>query len=283
MLHHVIDLVQPTHAAQPFQMTTATKSNWSRQETIAALHVYMQLSFGQLHARNALIKQFAVWIGRTANSVALKLVNFASLDPQILASGRKGMGNSSALDKAIWNDLNKNWTSMTLEAAKAYETLAVNNGLSPVVDVADDLAAEGFVFPAGKTRSATVQVRVNQARFRKTVLASYKSTCCISGLKNPKLLVASHIVPWSIDQENRLNPRNGLCLSALHDRAFDQGLMSISKEGRVLISKSMIPEQNESAFARHFLACQDAVVQIPERFAPDSSFLNWHRENIFTP
>jgi putative restriction endonuclease len=264
-------------------MTAATKSNWSRQETVAALHVYLQLSFGQLHARNALIKQFSVWIGRTANSVALKLVNFASLDPQILASGRKGMGNSSALDKSIWNDLNQNWTSMTLEAAKAYEALAINNGTSPAADVADDLTDAETDFPEGKMRSAIVQVRVNQARFRKTVLASYNNTCCISGLKNTQLLVASHIVPWRMDKENRLNPRNGLCLSALHDRAFDQGLLSISSEGRVLVSKSMIREKSESAFAKHFLECQGAIVQIPERFAPDNSFLKWHRENLFTP
>lgn len=262
---------------------TTTRSNWSRQETLAALHVYMQLSFGQLHARNSLIKQFAAWIGRTSNSVALKLVNFASLDPQILTSGRKGMGNSSALDKSIWSDLNKHWTSMTLEAATAYEALAINNGLSPVIDVADDLAVEGFEFPIGKTRSAMVQVRVNQARFRKTVLASYNNTCCISGLKHRRLLVASHIVPWSVDQENRLNPRNGLCLSALHDRAFDQGLMSISSEGKVLISKSMISEQSESGFAHHFLSCENALIQVPERFAPDGLFLKWHRENLFTP
>ncbi len=264
-------------------MTTATRSNWSRQETLAALHVYMQLSFGQLHAKNALIKQFSVWIGRTANSVALKLVNFASLDPQILASGRKGMGNSSTLDKSIWNDLNKHWTSITLEAANEYEVLAINNGISPLDDVADDLAGEGLELPAGKTRSATVQVRVNQARFRKAVLASYNNTCCISGLKNSKLLVASHIVPWSVDQENRLNPRNGLCLSALHDRAFDRGLISVSNEGKVLMSKSMLSSDSESAFAIQFLSCRDAVVQIPERFAPDSAFLRWHRENIFAP
>ena len=265
-------------------MTTAiTKSNWSRQETLAALHVYMQLSYGQLHARNALIKQFAAWIGRTANSVALKLVNFASLDPQILASGRKGMGNASALDRSIWNDLSKHWTSITLEAASEYENLAINNGISPLVDVADDLAGEGLELPAGKTRSATVQVRVNQARFRRAVLASYNNTCCISGLMSPKLLVASHIVPWSVDQENRLNPRNGLCLSALHDRAFDQGLISISNEGKVLMSKSMMTLESGSTFATQFLSCRDSIVQIPERFAPDSAFLRWHRENIFTP
>ena len=59
------------------------------------------------------------------------------------------------------------------------------------------------------------------------MLASYNATCCVSGLRHEKLGIASHIVPWSHDTHNRLNPQNGLCLSALHDRAYDQGLMAV--------------------------------------------------------
>ena len=59
------------------------------------------------------------------------------------------------------------------------------------------------------------------------MLASYNATCCVSGLRHDKLVIASHIVPWCHDTHNRLNPQNGLCLSALHDRAYDQGLMTV--------------------------------------------------------
>jgi putative restriction endonuclease len=90
------------------------------------------------------------------------------------------MGNSSSLDKMVWRELNQHWTSVTLEAAAQYERLAMDNGISPIVDIAHDLAAEGVAIPEGKTRS--VQVRVNQARFRRAVLTSYNSTCCVSGL-----------------------------------------------------------------------------------------------------
>ena len=71
----------------------ATSAQWTRKQTLAALHVYFQLPFGQLHQRNPLITQLALWIGRTPSAVALKLVNFASLDPQVRASGRSGMGH----------------------------------------------------------------------------------------------------------------------------------------------------------------------------------------------
>ena len=67
-------------------------TRWTRAETLAALNVYFQLSFGQLHQRHPAIRQLTEWLGRTPGAVALKLVNFASLDPQVRASGRAGMG-----------------------------------------------------------------------------------------------------------------------------------------------------------------------------------------------
>lgn len=75
-------------------------TDWTRNETLAAFHIYLQLPFGQLHRNQPRIVQLSQWIGRTASAVAMKLVNLASLDPQIVASGRRGMGNASKLDKA---------------------------------------------------------------------------------------------------------------------------------------------------------------------------------------
>ena len=103
--------------------------NWTRPETLTALHVYLQLPFGQLHQRNPKIKQLSGWIGRTPGSIALKLVNLASLDPAIVASGRSGMGNASALDKKIWAELQTNWDHMAMAAAHEYESLADSNGV----------------------------------------------------------------------------------------------------------------------------------------------------------
>ncbi len=216
--------------------TEATaRVNWTRPQTLAALHIYMQLPFGKLDSRNHKIKQLAEWIGRTPGSVALKLVNLASLDPVIVASGRAGMGNASTLDRKIWDELQKNWDAVALEAASEYERLATTHGVTADADLLEEVPLP----EEGKTRSATVQVRVNQARFRKAVLASYNATCCISGLRHEKLVIASHIVPWSEDTKNRLNPHNGLCLSALHDRAYDQGLITVMPDFKVRVSKQL--------------------------------------------
>ena len=69
--------------------------------------------------------------------------------------------------------------------------------------------------------------RVGQRLFRDAVLTAYNARCCITGLAVYRLLVAGHIMPWREDPSQRLNPANGLCLSALHDRAFDIGLITI--------------------------------------------------------
>jgi hypothetical protein len=250
---------------------TAERRLWSRAETLAAIHVYLLLPFGQLHRNQPLIKQLASWIDRSPSSVALKLVNLASLDPQIVDSGRVGMKNASAQDEKIWAELLAGWDHVALQAAGEYERLATANGVSPESDVAETLGAF-----EGNTRVATVELRVNQARFRKAVLASYNATCCISGLKHPKLVIASHIVPWSEDKQNRLNPQNGLCLSALHDRAYDQGLLTVMPDFTVRVSPDLY-SQHDSAFgAAALLQFQGRPITMPERFRPCPAFLANH-------
>jgi len=121
---------------------------------------------------------------------------------------------------------------------------------------------------------------VNQGFFRASVLAAYNLRCCITGLSIPQLLTASHIVPWSIDMMNRTNPRNGLCLNALHDKAFDCGLMTVTVDLKVKLS----PRVRNSAdiAAREFLRRFDgASILKPRRFAPNVDFLQYHNEKIF--
>ena len=121
-----------------------------------------------------------------------------------------------------------------------------------------------------------MQVRVNQARFRKAVLASYNATCCISGLRHEKLVIASHIVPWSEDTHNRLNPQNGLCLSALHDRAYDQGLMTVLPDFTVRVSPALRALGDDRFMADALLRFDGAPITLPERFRPAPEFLARH-------
>jgi len=132
----------------------------------------------------------------------------------------------------------------------------------------------------GETRRAWAELRVKQHFFRRAVLSSYGLTCCMSGTTEPQLLVASHIVPWSEDKTNRLNPCNGLCLSAIHDRAFDRGLIAVTDDYTVVVSETLL-SQSSTFVSSVFAPLVGERIRLPERFSPDREFLAWHRARRF--
>ena len=245
---------------------------WTEEQTLAALHVYLQLPFGKLHTGTPKIKELAAWIGRTPSAVARKLSNLAGRDPAILASGKVGLTNGSAVDDKIWAHLKANWDQTATLAAEAHDRFAKAYGVEPEAESLERVPE----IEIGRTRTATVQVRVNQARFRSYVLAGYNSTCCISGLQNERLLIASHIVPWSEDTHNRLNPQNGLCLSALHDRAYDQGLITVLPDYTVRVSSKLKSKSADPFLQDSLLRFDHAPIRMPSRLAPSPDFLTWH-------
>ncbi len=136
--------------------------------------------------------------------------------------------------------------------------------------------------PEGKDRLSAMKVRINQYFFRQTVLSANNYSCCITGINVPQLLIASHIIPWSKRKETRLNPRNGLCLNALHDKAFDNGFITISTEYRIEVSNVIYDKyKNDTNTINWFNEYQNNKINLPERFVPEKQFLEYHYENIF--
>ncbi|NVO84482.1 hypothetical protein [Hymenobacter terrestris] len=86
---------------------------WNRDELLLAINLYCKLPFGQLHKGNPEIIRLAGLLGRTASSIALKLVNFASLDPSL---DRTGMSNASKLDRQVWAEFYADWAGRVLES-----------------------------------------------------------------------------------------------------------------------------------------------------------------------
>lgn len=252
----------------------ATRTGWSREQLIVALKLYCEIPFGKMHARNPEIVRYAKLIGRTPSALAMKLTNFASLDPQITSTGRRGLRGASQADREIWEELTSDWKRLAQEIEEADSTLTGNYSRKFV----PELDAENYV---GETRSAIVQARVGQTFFRNAVLSAYEFRCCITGLSVPELLVASHIVPWKDDRANRLNPRNGLCLSAIHDRAFDVGLIGISRDLRVLLSGALRKMKHDKTISSTFHLYEDRPIILPKKFAPDIGFLEYHRRKVF--
>ena len=243
------------------------RRSWTREELILAINLYCKTSFGRIHNRNPEIIKLSKLIDRTPSSVSYKLANFASIDPSLQ---RKGASNVSKLDIDVWNEFFKDWERLAFES----ETLLSKYDNSSLTTDIEILPLEGY------DRESIVKTRVNQAFFRKTVLASYNSKCCITGLSITELLVASHIIPWSKDEKNRLNPRNGLCLNALHDKAFDKGLISISEKFRIIVS-SRLKGKKASPERELINKYDDHPISLPNRFLPDNDFLSYHRKNIF--
>jgi putative restriction endonuclease len=89
----------------------------------------------------------------------------------------------------------------------------------------------------GEDKVRAVKTRVNQSVFREMILTNYSSKCALTGIDIPDLLYASHIMPWSKHEKERLNPENGICLSALYDKAFDKGYISLITIIKFLIAK----------------------------------------------
>ncbi|MDD2388748.1 MAG: HNH endonuclease [Desulfobacterales bacterium] len=242
-------------------MKVFERKRWTRDELILAINLYCKTQFGKIHMRNPEIIDLANKLERTPGSVSYKLANFSSIDPTI---ERKGAANVSKLDREVWNEFFEDWESMAFESEMRMAKMSENESVK---------AYEVIPLKDGETKSSTVQVRVNQNFFRKMILTSYNNSCCITGIDNCDLLIASHIVPWAHDKKNRLNPMNGLCLNALHDRAFDKGLITIDDNYQVLVSNKVTHEL--------IVKYDRKLITLPSRFLPDKDFINFHRKNIF--
>lgn len=248
---------------------------WDRQQLLVAFDLYFRLRFGQFDHRNSTVIYFANLIGRTPSALAMKLSNLASLDPVIISSGRSGLTSVSAADRAMWLEMKTDWLAFSEQMNAAISALR-----APLQEAMPDVREEPLVSYQGMTKEVITKVRLGQSYFRSAVLSAYNNRCCISGLAVPKLLIASHIVPWSEDPHNRLNPTNGLALSALHDRAFDLGLLTIDESYRVVVS-SKISYSNDQFFDVSIKSFHGKSIVLPDKSSPQAKFLAMHRETIF--
>jgi putative restriction endonuclease len=256
----------------------AKSANWTREQLKLAFYFYCQTSFGKLHSRNPEIVELAELIGRTPDALAMKLVNFASLDPSITSTGRRGLSGSSKLDREIWDEFHNDWERLAVECEQIRDYLRRQYHLPADSSTAYEVEIDTTDF-TGETRQVVVQQRIKQQFFRRAVLSSYRTRCCISGVSDSRLLVASHIVPWSEDKLNRLNPSNGLCLSALHDKAFDTHLFSLSDDLRIVLSAQL--KATKDSFLRDvFWRADGQAIELPEKFLPDRKFISRHRNAL---
>lgn len=250
------------------------RRTWTRNQLVKTLTLYCQLPFGRMHSGNPAVIALAAAIERTPSAVAYRLSNFASLDPELLARGVKGMRNISADARDVWREFHGKWSELAAHALIMEPPPAVKAG--PRKRLVPTIA------PSGPTEVAreTLQRR-GQYFFRAAVLAAHEGKCCITGITSESLLRASHVVPWSLDPQLRLDPRNGLCLNALHDAAFDRGLITLSDRYELQVSKSIQSDLPGAIYKEMFESRMGLPITMPERFRPTLEMLKIHRTKVF--
>lgn len=250
---------------------------WTRPQKLIALRTYMRLPFGRLHKGTPEIIELARKIGRTPGALAMKSSNFASLDPAFRASGRVGLRNAGPAAAETWNEFTANPEAIAVEAEAIVEALGT--------------ASVGKSTPAAATIRTTtaeeseamrlVRIRRVQSFFRAAVLTTYSSRCALSGISAKRLLVASHIIPWRDSVERRADPRNGICLNALFDKAFDCGFFTFDDDLRVIVKPRL-----RSTAAGAKLRCsldelEGRALEVPNRLPPDMDAIRYHRQHVF--
>ncbi|EMY3585008.1 HNH endonuclease [Flavobacterium psychrophilum] len=249
---------------------------WTREELILAFNLYLKLPFGKLHTRTPEIIELANLTGRTVNSIAIRLTNFASCDPYHQNRGVKGMIGGLKQCQPIWDEFSKNKEGLIFESENILaqkEHLTIETKFDDLLFDIKDLK--------GETKLREVKTRVNQNVFRQIVVANYSGKCAISGIDIPELLFASHIIPWSKNENERLNPENGICLSALYDKAFDKGFIGINENLDVLISTDLKKKNKHDYYLKYFSHLDKTKITVPQRYLPNKDFLQYHLDEIF--
>lgn len=250
---------------------------WTRDELILAFNLYLKLPFGKMHSRNADVIHLASIIGRSANSVAFRLTNFAAVDPYHQQRGIKGMAGGKKQCQPIWDEFVENRENLLFESERILaekENLTLEEKFEGLFRDIKDLK--------GETKIREVKIRINQNVFRQIVLSNYSTKCAVSNIDIPDLLVASHIIPWSANENERLNPENGICLSNLYDKAFDEGLIGITEQFSVVISKDLKKNTNKDYYQKYFAELENKKLLLPIRYLPKKEFLQFHLDTVFS-
>lgn len=254
----------------------AERKLWSRDELILALNLYLKLPFGKLHSGTPEIIHLANLIGRTASSVAMRLNNFASVDPYHQQRGIVGLRGGLKQVEPIWNEFINNKDELLFESERILaekENTSIENKYATALKDISHLK--------GEYKLREVKTRVNQNVFRQIVIANYNGKCAISGIDIPDLLLASHILPWSKNTKERLNPENGICLSPLYDRAYDKGYIGITEKFEIVLSKELKKKSKADYYNHHFASLVDTKIILPKKYYPNKEFLQFHLDQIF--
>ncbi|MFH1805311.1 MAG: HNH endonuclease [Pseudomonadota bacterium] len=260
------------------------RRDWTEAERLVALKIYFELEFGQFDQRNQRVIEVSQYLGRTPSSLAMKLGNFASLDPGM---DGKGLSGASKADAEIMARFLADTVNVLVEAEAAYDAYASKSDAPTETDIPKSTSGMDdhhrfFHHASDKTEAIGMRKnRVNQNFFRRAVLSGYNHQCGVCGLAIPDLLVASHIIPWSVDEKLRLRPDNGISLCSLHDKSFDLGYWCLTDDYSIQMGTELADLVDDEAGEPFFVRYHGRKLRLPFRFVPDLAHVIWHRKHIF--
>jgi len=253
------------------------KNLWTREQLILAFNLYLTMPFGKMDSRNPEVQRWAPIIGRNANAVAMRLSNFASVDPFHQNRGVKGLDGGKKQVQPIWDEFNHNRENLVFESERILaekEQTTLETKYQKILRGTEGLK--------GETKRREVKTRINQNVFRRIVLANYEGKCAITGIDLPELLVAGHIIPWSKNEEERLNPENGICFSSLYDCAFEEGYIGLTEKLDVIISPALKKKKQKEEYYLKYFASLEGTKLVPAlKYQPKKEFLQYHLDMIF--
>jgi hypothetical protein len=257
-------------------------NRWTRDQLLIALNLYHKLRFGQLDSRQRVIIDLAERMGRTPGSVAMKLNNLASLDPALRLRGIVGLPGASKLDRATWEEFHENPAELVPLSQERFDALFTESDSETTEVIPGTGICKVTRPPSGSTEiTRPAKQRRGQDFFREIVLNNYGNRCGITGLPIRELLIASHILPWSGHEAERLNVRNGIALNRLHDAAFDHGLIAFDDELRLKLSSQIKSRLTHESVKSSFEAFEGRPLDLPaDGIPPSPEFLAHHRQRF---
>ena len=199
----------------------------------------------------------------------MKIGNIGRLDPDLKRQGISGLVHGAKMEEEVWNEFYGNPELLAFESEKIIARLT-NQSIEMCTSIrTDDL-------PQGRERSVIIKQRVNQSFFRSTVMSAYNFHCCISGVNIAELLEACHIVDWSQDERNRVNPKNGLCMNSFFHKAYDKHLLGITPDMRIVVSEELLQGSTEISFFNYLKTIDGKKILLPDKFLPQKELLEIH-------
>lgn len=249
------------------------RNNWTHDETVVALGLYFKISFSKCNMFHREVRRVAKILGRKPSALAMKIINLARLDPTLQQQGISGLKNGAKLEKEVWSEYDSRFDVLAEDLDR------ILKGHGSVANESD----EDLKIPVGLDSVRLAKFRVNQSFFRRAVLSAYESSCCITGISDSRLLIASHIKPWAQCSEGneKTTPENGLCLNTLHDKAFDRGLITVDSTYQIVLSPSLKSVLTEKAYAEYFGRYDGVKIRLPVHHRPSKDFLEYHNNHVF--